>query len=305
MTALALEHFYRRGVDIAVIETGLGGRLDATNVLSPVLTITTDISHDHMEILGHSLRKIAREKAGIIKPRIPHLTGLLPREAADVITLLCRKRKAPLHRLYRNNFHFQKQSFRFDFQMNGWRMSSLESGLVGRHQIQNSALVLRAVEILRKRGFHITDRSVRTGLRSTNWPGRFEVRSRKGSPTIILDVAHNAAGAKAIAETFRYQFPGCRASVVIGLVKRKEHQRIIDALSGFASAFHLVPLKTKRSADLTSLAKSIDWDDIPVLCWKSLGAAMRQVTKESSPDDIIVIVGSHYLVGEYLRRNSK
>lgn len=304
VTALSLEQFLRGGVDIAVIETGLGGRLDATNCLSPILTLTTEISYDHVEILGRSLSRIAREKAGIIKSGVPHLIGHLPIEALGVIKEQCRKSGSRLHRLSANSFKSEKSSSGYSFSLNGWRLENIRQSLLGEHQIRNSALVLKAVTLLRSLGFSISDAAVRWGLKRTVWPGRFQVIRKAGTPTIIVDVCHNTAGTIAFVKTFKQLFPARKASVIIGLVKRKEHAKMLDALMPVASEFHVVRL-SRRSADVTQLAEMLAERGGKVTKYAKLGTALKRLLKSSSPDDIIAVVGSHYLAGEFLKDSGK
>jgi dihydrofolate synthase/folylpolyglutamate synthase len=302
VTALAFYHFQRARVDIAVIETGLGGRLDATNVLMPVLTITTDLSRDHMEILGTSLRKITRERAGIIKPSVPHLIGLLPREAEEVMHAQCRKRGAPFLRLTRREFKIRPENMQLDFMSNGLSLQRLSPSLYGVHQLHNSALVLKAVSILNRDGLSIPANVIPTGLSETSWPGRFQVIQRRRKPTVLLDVAHNAAGVAAFVESFKSRFPGRKASVITGFVKRKEHQAMFDSLATIAQAYAIVPLRTKRSADLSELLAGIDWRGVPARRFGSLGMAYRRLLKACCHDDIIIVIGSHFLVGEFIEK---
>ena len=301
MTALALDCFARELVDIAVVETGLGGRLDATNVLSPCLTITTHISRDHTEILGSTIGKIAWEKAGIVKPAVPHLIGRLPREAVKVMCDMCQKQKAPLQQLRLADYRTDRERFRLDFSGQTFRMNKVALSLCGEHQMQNGALVLKAVDILNQNGMMFRRSSIRKGLTEVEWPGRFQILARNGKPTVVLDVCHNASGAQTFAATFARRFPGRTLSIILGLVKRKEHQLIVDALAPIASDFSLVPLKTRRSVDLDELISCLNWSGVPVRKYGRLSTAYSHLVKSARADDYIGMVGSHYLVGEFLR----
>jgi dihydrofolate synthase/folylpolyglutamate synthase len=302
VAALAFDYFRRREVDISVIETGLGGRLDATNVLSPLLTLTTDISFDHVEILGGTLGKIAFEKAGIIKPGTPHLIGLLPPAAEKVIRRVCNEKKAPFFRLNKSDFRIFPERLRLYFSSDGLEINSLAPSLVGTHQLKNTALTLKALSILRDfYGLNISKKAIMKGLRHTDWPGRFQVFRGNGRPTLVLDVCHNAAGVKAFVESFRVLYPGRKAHVIAGFVKRKEHQSMFDELSRITGEINLVPMKTRRSMDLDELIKTINWRELRVKKYGSLNAAYIKVLKTAGPDDIINIIGSHYLVGEFLK----
>lgn len=287
-------------MDIAVIETGLGGRLDATNVLEPCLTITTDISRDHTEILGSTVPTIAREKAGIIKPSVPHLIGLLPQQAVRVMRDTCKKRRAALCRLRKSRFKFDSKRSRLSYNGEAFTYSKVSPSLIGEHQLHNCALVLKAVDVLSRNGFSFSKVSVKRGLASTEWPGRFHIIRQKGQPTMVLDVCHNVAGTVAFVDTFLRRFPGKKTAVILGLVKRKEHRRIVNSLSRIAASFQLVPLKTRRSVDPDELVLYLNRSHIPVRKFRSLGTAYSTLLKSVGPDDIITVIGSHYLVGEFL-----
>lgn len=299
VTAMALDHFRRSQVDIAVIETGLGGRLDATNVLAPILTIITDISRDHMEILGPGLSRIAREKAGIIKPSVPNLVGFLPAEAEQVIRSVCARRGAPFHRMKRSEFTVDLERMRLDFKSNGFAFRNLQPSLYGQHQMRNSALALKAVSLLQQAGLAVSKRAVYEGLASTNWPGRFQVIAGRNRPTHIFDVGHNVGGVQAFVESFQRRFPGKRSLIITGFVKKKEHQKMFDALSSIAGEYALVPLKSQRSVPLDELMEQTNWRGIKVRRFASLEAAYKKLLKQTASDDIISIIGSHYLVGEF------
>lgn len=300
ITAMALDYFARAKVEIAVIETGLGGRLDASNVLKPVLTITTEISRDHLEILGKTLPKIAREKAGIIKKNVPHLIGMMPENAEVVFSKRCRQLKTPLYKLNKNNFKINSDSISFDYNSNGFSLKNIKPSLVGIHQLNNAALATKAVSILNKNKIRISKKALFSGLKNTRWPGRFQIVEYKRKPDHILDVSHNLAGIKAFVETFLLLYPHKKAHIITGFVKRKEHKKIFNNLSKIAASYALVPLNNKRSTDLNELIIQIDFKKVPYKKFGSLKTAYSKLMKSVSPDDIIIIIGSHFLVGEFM-----
>lgn len=301
-TALALDYFRRCRIDIAIIETGLGGRLDATNVLYPQLTITTDISRDHMEILGFSLARIAREKAGIIKESVPHLIGALPPAALDVIREVCRRREAPLHQLQPSEYRINIERSSLNFSYNGLACTNVTPALYGTHQLKNSLLVLKAASLLMEGGLAMSSKSIVHGLTSAHWPGRFQIVRKRGHPTLLFDVGHNASSIAAFVNSFKQKFPGRKAFFLSGFVKRKEHQKIISSLATVADRFALTPLRTRRSTDLDRLINELNWSGCPVEKFGSLAAAYNHLLKYASDDDIIAVVGSHFLVGEFFER---
>ncbi|NOY87964.1 MAG: bifunctional folylpolyglutamate synthase/dihydrofolate synthase [FCB group bacterium] len=302
LTAMALNYFARVNVEVAVIETGLGGRLDATNVLKPILTITTDISRDHIEILGNSIQKITREKAGIIKEKTPHLIGLLPKTAEEVIRRRCLRMKAPFYKLNRNDFYGNSQEMKLNFNYNGLNIKNLPLSLIGTHQLKNAALVLKALSLINQNGFLVSPKAIYFGIAHTSWPGRFQVVEYKNKPIHIFDVSHNTAGVKSFVESFRWKYPRRKAFIITGFVKRKEHQKIYNSLKAISLLYALVPLATKRSSDLFELIRDIDFHGVPFVKFGSLKTAYLKLLKICSPDDILIIIGSHFLVGEFFEK---
>ncbi|MEA2030751.1 MAG: folylpolyglutamate synthase/dihydrofolate synthase family protein [candidate division Zixibacteria bacterium] len=305
ITAMGLYFFSRAGVDIAVVETGLGGRLDATNVLKPTVTVTTDISRDHVEILGMGLRKIAREKAGIIKSGVPHITGILPDPAMSVIQDRCQRLDTPCHQLRPEEFTVNLFQNSLDFSSNGLSLNGLYPALYGGHQLRNAALVVRIISLLQQARLKISRTAIRNGLAQTDWAGRFQVIKRRGKPSVVFDVCHNVGGITAFVNAFKTRFPGSRAHIITGFVKRKEHQKMFDLLGTIANQFHLVPLATRRSVNLEELSDDINWRGVSISKYGSLKTAYRRVLKSCQDDDIIAVVGSHFLVGEFFDKLKK
>ena len=301
-TAMALDHFAHAHVDIAVIETGLGGRLDATNVLNPILTVTTDISKDHMEILGNTIPKITKEKAGIIKPNTDHLIGMLPEKAVAVIKKRCKELKAPLHQIKKKDFKIEREKLSITSNLEDLKIDSISPSLVGTHQLKNTALVLKGCQILKAKGLKLTKKAVKDGIENTVWRARFQIVKKVNKPLHIFDVSHNFKGVESFVESFQLKFPGQKALVITGFVKRKEHQKMFNLLSQISLQYNIVPLSTKRSTDINELIRTIDFKGIPVKKYGRLETAYKSVVKRSSKADIIVVIGSHYLVGEFFEK---
>ncbi len=302
-TALAFCYFADRKVDIAIVEVGLGGRLDATNTLIPVLSIITDISLDHTNILGDSLTRIAFEKAGIVKPGIPVLAGIMPGEPRKEIERICRERKAPFIRLSRKDFKTYggnaefSPRFDFDYCQNGLKLNRVCSGLYGDHQIDNSALSIRAVDLLKNDGFFAGKRNIRLGLRNVYWPGRFEIIKVKGRPTVILDVGHNPSGIKALVKCFKKVFPKQMADIVMGFVRNKNIDESVRYIESIARRVEIVRLNTHRSAEPEEIASFFNKSLTVNISQSIINSTMRLVDS-AGPDDKIIICGSHYAVGE-------
>lgn len=305
-TGLAFAYFARRNVDIAIIETGLGGRLDATNVLRPLVSVITDISFDHMHILGHTLRKIAFEKAGIIKQMRPVITGILPGEASKEIAAVARKRQAPLLPLQKKNFHGAiGKKIEFSYRAGSMVISRLRPSLPGEHQIKNAALAVKVALFLRGAGYKVSDRAIREGLALTQWPGRFQMLKDKGKPTVILDVGHNPAGVQAMVTCFKDVFPRKKADIVLGLVSNKDLKRSVTSLPQIARRIFIVRLNTYRSAEPEEIARHLKGKAVPVVTGGTVTNTARRLIKEAGTDDIIVVCGSHYGVGEFLEHRKE
>ncbi len=255
-----------------------------------------------MEILGPTLELIASEKAAIMKPKTPHLIGILPKPALRVMKQVARIVGAELHELGKANVAFQDDSLRLDYQSDQISLRAFRPGLMGVHQLRNTALVLKACEILDMRGLKISSGARRSGIKEVHWPGRFQRLKSPSGQTVILDLAHNRGGAGAVRRTFNLLYPGRHATVILGLVKKKEHQEIIDEMGKIAKQFILVPLPTHRTATPEELIENLNFREVPVAGVRSLSEALSTVAASSRSADIIAIVGSHYLVGEYMEK---
>jgi len=272
-TALAFEIFRRADLDVIVLETGLGGRLDSTNVIHPRVAVITSVGLDHTHILGGTLGEIAREKAGIIKPGAPVVTGPLPEEAAAVVAEVAAERGAALMRVTEP-------------------VRDYAVGLRGAHQRMNASVALRALEAA---GLEIAAGTVAEGLGRVSWPGRFQY-ARRGSRGFILDGAHNPEAARGLAETWREMYGGSRAQVILGVVRDKDARGICRELAAVAAEFVIVPMLSPRAAapeDLLQIAGA--WGRSRVC--GSLEEAIESVPEGGTP---ALITGSLFLVGEAL-----
>ncbi len=266
-TALALGHFARERCDFVILETGMGGRLDATNASTPIVSIITPIAIDHADWLGDSISNIATEKAGIIKPGIPVISAPQPPEAAEVLRAKAAECRSPLTFV--------------DRPYEG------ETGLEGTHQKWNASL---AVAAIRSAGFSAGDPAVAIGLRKVSWPARFQ---RIGN-RIILDGAHNPHAATALVKTWRETFGPEKPSVIFGAMKDKACPEMLAILSEIAASFFFVPVANPRSSDPAELAQSTR---CPAKIFPSLSAAIDSAIAEPPP---VLITGSLFLAGEAL-----
>lgn len=298
VTAMAFLHFLEEGVDLAIIETGLGGRLDATNVVDPELCIITSISFDHMELLGNTLAKIAGEKAGIIKPGKPVLIGCLPDEAEAVIREVAQARGCPIHSV-RERFS---------------ETNLPETNLSGKFQRWNAALALYACELLKAR-FPIHSRQA---LRTIDWPGRWQ-RIQVGGRTVILDATHNPEGAAVLKENLEHLIAseGRKPVIIAGSLGEVRGRSLMEAIAPYARELHLVEPDQDRATSRQFLEACLPFERAfevhhakieDLFTSDGLGAeatdegTRRAGTPLDQPGDTIVVTGSIYLIGEVLAR---
>lgn len=298
MTACAFLHFAEQTIDVAVVEVGLGGALDATNVVVPAVSVITGISYDHQELLGGTLREIAREKAGIIKEGTPVVSGCRQREVRDVIRRAARRTSAPLYEIGRR-FRIERsgQALRARFSVKtplGW-IRRLLPGLAGRHQARNAALATVAVMQLDR--FPVTAAEIRRGLAKTRWPGRLE-EFRKPSRTIV-DGAHNEEGAAALGAYLR-QLNAGDIDLVFAVLKDKDISGMVNRLFPTARRIHLAPLSNKRSADPWMVFALATRFGRRIRIYPDSKAALEAAWRESGRSGTVVVAGSLYLVGEIL-----
>ncbi len=299
-TALAFCYFAYKKVDLAVVETGLGGRLDATNTLLPELSIITDISFDHTNVLGNTLKKIAFEKAGIIKKDRPVLVGAMKPEPRREITRIGQKIGSQV--IYQGSEAASSNGklFNFDYHHGKMHLKSLVSSLPGKHQISNAGLAVTAVLMLKQRGFRAGKNHIRQGLKSTFWPGRFDIIGQKKGPTIILDVGHNPAGIKAMTDCFKNVYPGRRADIIFGSVRHKNIEESAKNIISIAKSIELVRLNTDRGVDPNEVAPIFRKNGFSATISDSVLKSVKRIIDSALSDDILIICGSHFLVGEFL-----
>jgi dihydrofolate synthase/folylpolyglutamate synthase len=301
MTALALWYFAREKVDWVVWETGLGGRLDATNIVQPEICIITNIGLDHQQYLGESLREIAAEKAGIIKPGVPAISAVAEGEAADVIIEHAAAANAPLA-LVARDMKLENAGLRANKQRARIDGHDFALGLIGPHQISNAACAIAAM-----RRIHLPETAIASGLESTVWPGRFEILSER--PLIVLDGAHNPAGVAMLVETWRsFLAARCgwgaaeiegRAHLVFASVADKDISEMAQLLRPLVHQVSLVRQANERTAEPTELAAA--FAGRPCHCYDSVSAAWQDLL-DANAESVTLITGSLFLVGEMLAR---
>ena len=295
-TAMAFYEFARRRVDWAVIETGMGGRLDATNVIDPVISIITNVSMEHRAYLGNTLARIAREKAGIIKQATPVVTAIKQRQAKSVIQRIAGKKSAPLYMLGKN-FKVRRQpagGFSYYGIENTWH--DMHTALQGHYQVENAALAIAACELLNKNHTSISQQSIRDGLTKTSWPGRLEIVSEH--PMIILDGAHNLMAARELAKFLGDNLAQRSITLVVGILDDKPYQSMLKSLLPVCSRVIVTRAKTGRALDPLRLFETAKKTLSDVRIVSDVAQAFKQAVAVADFNDVICIAGSLYVVGE-------
>jgi dihydrofolate synthase/folylpolyglutamate synthase len=299
-TAVAFTYFAEEGVDVAVIEVGMGGRLDSTNVITPLVSVITNIDLEHTEFLGQTIEEIAAEKAGIIKPGVSVVTGASQPEAVRVIAARAEDNCSPLFRLAKD-FHPENISRGrdqvFDYRGIASSHQNLRITMLGRHQIDNACLAVAAVECLRGAGIEISDTALRSGLGQAAWEGRLERVAQR--PDIYLDGAHNPAAARALAASLKELRPSYgKLILVIGILADKDVKGVLSELLPLADHVVVTKPQYSRAMDVALLAERVKGLHGSVSATESVEQAVVRARQLASEDDLVVITGSLYVVGD-------
>ncbi len=303
-TAMAFAYFADSDVDAAVIETGLGGRLDATNIVDPVLSVITGIGFDHTEHLGNTLAKIAYEKAGIIKRGVSVVSGVTDSGARRIIAARAAALSAPLAEVR----HPALDALEGE-SLDGLTLSvadplvpkgALFVSMAGGHQARNASAALRALGLLKNAGFdRVTTGSVAAGFahirRNTGLRGRID--TLRTSPLIVADVGHNADGVRTLVRALRRVFAG-RLVVLFGVMKDKDHVAMLDALAGVSRTLVAVKPRTERARDTSSILEACHAQSMRAIDGRTVGHGLSVARMELRPGEMLLVTGSHYVVGE-------
>ena len=301
VTAMAFEHFARERVEFAVFEVGLGGRLDATNILLPVVTIITRVDFDHENFLGHSLREIAAEKAGILKPGVPAVIAEQHPEAREVILARAKELACPvieptkIFRVDRESMHNGSVRARL-IEVDSGKMLEIAPSLPGRFQFQNALNALAAARLLHNRGFQISDDAIIRGLANTTWPGRLE--KLQSHPDIYLDGAHNPGAARELAHFLEVNFPGRKVWMLYAALRDKAVDEVAGLLFPHATEVIITAPNTSRAISATQLAEVVGHHAAHFTVIPDAERAFEHVLGQATPEDAIFITGSLYLVGQ-------
>jgi len=295
VTAIAFEYYCRKGCDVAVLEVGLGGRFDSTNIIGvPEVAVITTISYDHTDRLGKTLPEIAFEKAGIIKPGGDVVIYGQSSEVEQVFEKACSERCACLHRtdfssLALHEFGMEGQTFSFGGYEN------LRIGLLGGHQIRNAAVAVKAAEILKRKGYHITEDILRRGLLKSKWPGRLEILSR--DPLLIVDGAHNPEGAAVLRKALDEYFPGRPVTFIMGVLTDKDFMSMMEIMLPGCKKLIAVTTDSPRALPADELAKAASNYCNNVQTSDTIERAISMCMESASAEDVICAFGSLYYIG--------
>ncbi len=295
-TAMAFLYFQEARVEVAVLETGMGGRLDATNVIDPLLSLITPITLEHQQYLGKTLLQIAGEKAGIIKPKRPLLTTARQPEVLSLLERKCQELQSPFFAWGRDFRGRRVGPQLMNFQGRHHRWTKLRLGLGGKHQVLNASLALAAVEILIEGGFSLEEEHLRKGLAETKWPGRLELIGE--SPRILLDGAHNPGAAEVLKKNLKEDFPRRRLILVLGIMADKEIPKMMANLAPLADLLILTRPRMDRAASPALLRSHASSFRKPMVEVARVDSAVKYALAEAEKEDLIVISGSLFTVGE-------
>ena len=303
LTVAAIKYFYDKKVDVAVMEVGMGGRLDATNVIDSILSVITGISLEHTKYLGESLDKIAAEKAAIIKENSIVISGVSEKKASLVIQNASREKNAKLLQI-NNEVSYNVKNRSIDGQVISVKTTKkvyddIRLSLLGDHQAKNCALAVCAIEVLIDSGWAIPVKSIYEGLLDVAWQGRFQIVSRH--PMVVVDGAHNPQSAEALRETIKQYLPEKKITLILGVLEDKDYKKIVEVLEPIAERIITVTPKSNRAFPGEKLKKIIKNNSTE--CIEDVKEALNIATRDAEVDTVVVITGSLYLIGEVLNEN--
>lgn len=294
-TVVAFWHFAQEQVDVAVIETGLGGRLDATTCCAPWVTAVTSISFDHMELLGDTLPAIAGEKAGIFKAGVPALSVEQPPGVLEVFQRVTDERVTSL-RLEGRDFSLERDAEgRLQYRGLARSCADVTVSLQGEHQRHNAALAIACLELLHARGLEVPEAAIREGLAHARWPGRLE--EIPGSPLLVLDGAHNPGGVDALTRALNDRYRGRRVHAVFGVLADKSWRAMMDVLFPRCASVTLVQLQNPRALPLDQAAGAAKTLNGDVTVVASIEEALASAKRRAQGDDLVLCAGSLVLIG--------
>jgi len=297
LTVIAFMYYKDMKVDIALIETGIGGKFDSTNVITPLLSILTSIALDHTHILGNTLEEIAAEKAGIIKTQVPVISAVKDKQSVAVIEAKAQAEQAPIYQLYKEfmieNVTQEAHHQCFSYRLNDDKLTDLQLKMMGHHQVENASLAVTAALLLNKYySFTISEKSIRRGLVASSWAGRFE----EITPNILIDGAHNPAGMEVLLQTINQRFPLKKVHVVYTAIKDKDIGSVLKMLDGIASTLTITEIHAKNAALGEDIVKESQHPNKRLITdWQQAIDYALSLADDSS---IVLVTGSLYFMSE-------
>lgn len=307
ITAIAFTFFADQHVETAVVEVGLGGRLDATNVVTPILSLITNVELDHTHLLGKTREKIAYEKAGIIKENINCLTMSNHKTVINTLRKICAERNSTLIEVAKQykikNITYNQDFVSFDLSLHNENYPQIHLSLLGEHQYVNAILAIASAQELMKCGLKITTSDIYRGLANVQWPGRMQLV--KHTPRFIVDVAHNPNGIRALLKTISKYYTYNKLIILVGVIKTKDFNTMMKLLSQKADHIIIAKPDSKRAMDTESLAGIAKKYNDNVDFFQHVTDGIRYIDKISEKNDLIIGTGSHYTVGEIIKYYKK
>jgi dihydrofolate synthase/folylpolyglutamate synthase len=292
-TAMAFLYFYEEKVDIVILEVGLGGAIDSTNVINPLVSIITNVEKDHMDYLGNTIREIAEVKAGIIKKSSDIITGVVKEDAIKVIKRVSCEKEAVLHRIIKKeNYQVTNLSIKgttFDY-FGKKECKNLRVNLLGEHQAKNASMALKTVEVLKDKGYVITEDAVRKGLNTV----RLEII--KENPIILIDAAHNVDGMDALTKSIKDLFNYDKLICVLSLLEDKERENIVKIIAKMSDKMIITRPNSYRAGDWEKVADYTKVYCKDVLIESDINKALEKALDSAEINDLICITGSFYMV---------
>ncbi len=295
-TAMALLYFSKKTVDLAILEVGLGGSLDSTNVVDPLLSIVTNVERDHEEVLGRGIMRIAGEKAGIIKKGRPFITAATQPRVLRLFSTTCLEMGSPFFQVGKDFQSIRVGERDFHYVGLHRKLWGVTLNLSGPHQVINATTALGALEVLDDLGYRVSTQSMTEGLRVADWPGRLEMVS--SSPRVLLDGAHNPAGALALRDSLLKEFRFRHLILIIGILRDKDAKGILRTLSPLAEHIILSRPHIERAAAAASLLKALGQNGKKAEMTDNLDDAIKMGVSMTGEEDLLCITGSLYMVGE-------
>ncbi len=302
-TAMAFYLFNKKKMEFSLFEVGMGGRLDATNPFIPTASIITSISYDHTKSLGDTLQKIAFEKSGIIKESVPVIVGKMPEDAFQIIEERAKTKGSPIKRFrkdfFATNIRLTQKASIFDYTYQELRLKNVKLNLLGRHQVQNASCALTAfVLFMKKTKREIDNEQIKNALSTVNWKGRMQVLSK--DPTVILDGAHNQEGIETLIKNLKTIFPNKKFIFVISILKDKNLRKMLKDIADISYSVFITRNKSKRSASVETLSEVLENEKVNFFETFGVPQAYRLALLNAKRDDVVVVCGSLYTVGELL-----